>query len=104
MAGKSKVYSQIPEMPDLQRFVVDRIPTRWMDIGIQLKIEISKLKMFEQQYGTNLNRLWIEVIEQWRKEQKVLFTWYTIINAIEDLGERQTASKIKFWLNQSTTV
>ena len=40
------------------------------------------------------------VFEQWEKEQKVPFTWETIISTLEKLGEKKTAADIREWLNE----
>ena len=42
------------------------------------------------------------VFGQWKKEQKVPFTWETIITALDTLGEKKTAADIREWLKTQT--
>ena len=47
-------------------------------------------------------RLFMKVFDQWEKEQKVPFTWETIITALDTLGEKKTAADIREWLKTQT--
>ena len=75
-----------------------KIPAKWYKIGIQLEIEISTLEAFEQQ-TSDQDRLYSKVFDQWRKEQKVPFTWETIIDTLEEADENSTAAGIREWLD-----
>ena len=81
--------------------VACKIPTKWYEIGVLLNIETSTLNTFEAQ--TNIPvRLCIMVFDQWKREQKVTFTWETIITALDTLGEKKTAADIREWLKTQT--
>ena len=81
--------------------VARKIPTMWYEIGILLDIEITTLNTFEAQSSSPV-RLFMMVFEQWKKEQKVPFTWETIITALDTLGEKKTATDIREWLKTQT--
>ena len=100
-ADKSMIYSQEPELRDLMSHVAKKTPTKWYEVGIQLKIETSTLKAFEEQFR-ELTRRYSEVFEQWRRVHKVPYTWTTIIDALEAVGERTVASDIREWLSGHT--
>ena len=81
--------------------VARKIPTMWYEIGILLDIETSTLNTLETQ-SSNPVRLCIMMFEQWKKEQKVPFTWETINTALDTLGEKKTATEIREWLKTQT--
>ena len=80
--------------------VAKKIPTKWYEIGIQLEIEIPTLEAFEQQTSDQV-RLYSKVFDQWKREQKVPFTWETIISTLEVVGENSTAADIREWLDKT---
>ena len=92
-------YSQAPSTDDLMVHVACEIPTKWYQVGVLLKIKTSTLNTFEKEISDQV-RLCIMVFEQWEKEQKVPFTWETIISTLEKLGEKKTAADIREWLNE----
>ena len=69
----------------------------WRQVGIQLKIEPATLKAFKAP-NDDPTELFIQVFEQWKKEQKVPYTWTSIINALKAVKEREVASDIIEWL------
>ena len=79
--------------------VARKIPTIWYQLGILLHIETSILKTFETQTNDPI-RLCIMVFEHWEKEEKVPYTWETIVTALTELEENKTASKLKKWLDE----
>ena len=79
--------------------VACKIPTKWYQVGILLEIKTSTLNTFEKEIFDQV-RLCVMVFEQWEKEQKVPFTWETIITALDTLGENKTAAEIREWLNK----
>ena len=99
LTDKSAVYSQAPSIADLITHVAYKTPTKWYEIGALLNIEIATLNTFETQ-TSNSGRLWIMVFDQWKREQKVPFTWETIISTLEVVGENKTATDIREWLNK----
>ena len=100
-ADKSTIYYQKPELRDLMSHVASETPTKWYEVGIQLEIKTSTLKTFEEQYR-ELTRRYSEVFEQWRRDHKVPYTWTTMIDALEAVGERTVASDIREWLSGHT--
>ena len=97
-AGKLNVYSQAPKFSKLMSLVAKKMPTKWYGIGMQLDIEVSTLEAFEQQ-TSDQGRLYSKVFDQWKREQKVPFTWETIITILEEADENSTAAGIREWLN-----
>ena len=91
-----------PSLPDLMSQVARNTQTKWYEVGIQLKIDISQLDAFEQQTKDQM-RLYSKVFDQWKKEQKVLYTWDTIINVLEKIKENETATAIRKWLGETTS-
>lgn len=66
-----------------------------------MNIKTAVLNTFEAQTN-NPVRLCIMVFEQWEKEQKVPFTWETIISTLEEADENSTAADIREWLKTQT--
>ena len=81
--------------------VAKKIPTKWYEIGMQLEIEIPTLEGFEQQTSGQV-RLYSKVFDQWKREQKVPFTWETIISTLEEADENSTATDIREWLDRTS--
>ena len=82
--------------------VACKIPTKWLQVGILLKIKSSTLNTFPAQTSDPVH-LFIMVFDQWEKEQKVPFTWETIITVLDKLGEKKTATEIQEWLNEQVS-
>ena len=74
--------------------VAKKIPTKSYEIGIQLEIEIATLNTFAAQTNDPV-RLWSMVFDQWKREQKVPFTWGNIISTLEEADENSTAAEIR---------
>lgn len=89
--------SQVPEMCDLMTHVVYEAPIKWRQVGIQLRIKTATLNAFKAP-NDDPTELYIQVFEQWEKEQKVPYTWTTIINALKAVKERKVANDIVEWL------
>ena len=100
-ADKFTIYSQEPELHDLMSHIARETPTKWYEVGIQLKIKTSMLDGFEEQTRDQA-RLYIKMFEQWRRGHEVPYTWTTIIDALEAVGERTVASDIREWLRGHT--
>ena len=95
----SAVLSQSPELSDLMTLVTQKAPVKWLVVGIQLKIEISTLMGFQAQ-TSDQQLLYIKVFDQWRREQKVSYTWGSIINALEAVEEKEITTNVRQWLRQ----
>ena len=89
-------------MADLMSQVSRKTPTKWYEVGIQLKIDTSMLDAFEQQ-NRDHQRLYSKVFDQWKKEQKLPYTWDTIIDALETIGEQETVSAIRKWREEKSS-
>ena len=96
------VFSQPSTMADLTIHVARKTPTKWFEVGIQLKIDVSMLDAFEQQ-NRDHQRLYIKVFDQWKKEQKPPYTWDTIIIALETVGEQETISALRKWMKEKAS-
>ena len=94
------VYSQAPSIPKLMSLVAKKIPTKWYKIGIQLEIEILALEAFEYQTSDQMC-LFSMVFDRWKREQKVPFTWETIVTTLEKAEEMSTAAEIRDWLDKT---
>ena len=81
--------------------VAQTTPTSWYRVGVMLEIETATLDTFETQ-AIDQVRLYIKVFNQWKQEQKVPYTWDTIISSLEAVNENETAAKIREWLNEKT--
>ena len=81
--------------------VAKKIPTKSYEIGIQLEIDIPTLKTFTAQSNDPV-QLWSMVFDQWKREQKVPFTWETIISTLEEADENSTAADIREWLDRTS--
>ena len=82
--------------------VAHKILTKWYEIGVMLDIETTTLDAFETQSNDQV-RLYIKVFNQWKKEQKVPYTWDTIISTLDTAGENKTAAEIREWLDRQDT-
>ena len=89
-----------PKMSDLMNQVAKKTPTKWYEVGIQLDIEISHLEAFEQQASDQM-RLYSKVFDRWKKDQKLPYTWDTIMNVLETIEEKTIATEIRKWLEES---
>ena len=86
--------AQPPSIADLVR----KIPTKWYQVGVLLDIETATLDAFAKQTNDPV-QLFIKVFQQWKKDQKVPYTWDTIISTLEKIGEKSTTTNIREWLN-----
>ena len=98
ITDKAAAYSEAPKMSKLISLVAKKVPTKWYEIGSLLDIETSTLDAFETKTNDHV-RIWIKVFDQWKREQKVPFTWETIIDLLEEAEENSTAAGIREWLD-----
>ena len=89
--------SQSPEMHELMTHVAQKRPVKWFQVGVQLQIDMPILEAYEAEYSNQI-RLFAKVFEQWRREEKLPYTWNTIITALERVDEHRIASDIRQWL------
>ena len=90
-------YSEKPEMCDLMTHIAYEAPTRWRQVGLQLRIPIATLNGFKTQ-NDDPSELYIQVFEQWEREQKVPYTWRTMIKALKAVKEHRVTNDIIEWL------
>ena len=95
---KAAAYSEAPKTSKLISLVAKKVPTKWYEIGSLLDIETSTLDAFETMTNDQV-RIWIKVFDQWKREQKVPFTWETIIITLVEADENSTAAGIREWLD-----
>ena len=88
-------------MRELISHVARKTLARWYEVGIELMIDAATLDAFDDQ-TKNQAMLYIKVFKQWKREQKVPYTWTTIIDALDEVGEKSVASDIRKWLNDHT--
>ena len=93
---------EAPSTAHLMIHVARKIPTKWYQVGIMLEIETATLDTLEVQI-TDPVRLFMKVFDQWKREEKVPFTWDTIISTLELLSEKKTTTEIKKWLNEQVS-
>ena len=99
MTDKSEVYSQAPTTADLMTLVAKKIPTKWYEVGVLLDIETPTLDALEAQ-TTDHVRLFMKVFNLWKREEKVPYTWDTIISTLEKADENSAATNIRKWLDK----
>ena len=99
LTDKSEVYSQAPTTADLMTLVAKKIPTKWYEAGVLLDIETPTLDALEAQ-TTDQVRLFMKVFNLWKREEKVPYTWDTIISTLEKADENSAATNIKKWLDK----
>ena len=97
IADQSDALSQSPEMHELMTHVAQKRPVKWFQVGIQLQIDMPILEAYEAEYSNQM-RLFAKVFEHWRREEKLPYTWNTIIIALERVDENRIATDIRQWL------
>ena len=89
-------------MRELMSRVARKTLTKWYEVGIELRIDTATLDAFEEQTKDQAKH-YIKVFKQWKREQKVPYTWTIIIDALDEVGEKGVASDIRKWLSGHTT-
>lgn len=85
--------------PDLDKLLdyMTRVETKWMEIGLKLKIKPHILDKLKHDFGNDgVRRLCVKVLQEWEKNIDPPFTWATIIGVLnsELVGEHATAKAI----------
>ena len=85
-----------PELSDLMNEIAAKIPSRWMDMGLQLGLDQGALDGIASISPGDTNHCYSNVFTRW-KNQTHSYTWLTIVQALETpaVGERSLASTIK---------
>lgn len=93
------VLTQEPELSDFMNEVASKIPTKWKQLGIQLRLDVSDLERIEAglPYGMQqCDTAFIEMFTRWKKARPSAFAWGTLITALETpaLSEKQVANEL----------
>ena len=80
----------VPAVRDLDCELYEVID--WIPLGLRLGIKLPELKIIEVNYPNDLKRHRIEMFEEWQK--KVTPTWSTVVQALDEIGERRLASEL----------
>lgn len=74
------------------------IPARWRHVGIQLGLKSDFLDSIQFECCGRphyCQDAFEKVFEEWKKRQTAPYTWKTIIDAIEKIGEVALANNLK---------
>ena len=90
---------QEPELPDFMNEVATKIPTKWKQLAIQLRLDMSDLERIESGLPSGMQQCdtaFIEVFTRWKKVRPSPFAWGTLITALETpaLNEKQVAHEL----------
>ena len=79
--------------------LVDKVCDKWMEFGLRVKIEHSKLKSWGTQFHLNASRCWCEVMEHWSNTGgrgcDYPVTWDGLYSMLDDLEYCQVARDLK---------
>ena len=92
-----------PKHPDLLNQVATKVTDKWMNLGLQLKIEHHKLKtILRENYGDS-KLCCAEMLDVWRKHGSPPYTWGTVIAALraDFVGEIRLADDLKHWVSNN---
>lgn len=70
------------------------VETEWISFGIQLGIDMDKLRSFEAGPHRNLRDSFAEMLQYWL-DNATNPTWQAIFEALEAIGNKRLASKLK---------
>ena len=84
--------------------VADKTKVKWYQVGIQLKIDVITLNGYETQSSVcDPMRCYANVFVEWKRADKLPYTWATIIKVLESdaVSENDTASNVRKWLTDN---
>ena len=87
-----------PALPDLMSKVAAKTPDKWMQIGVQLGIDVNQLNAIESKRRTDTNSIFIDVFSAWEKQHgNMPYTWSTVINVLKSpaVGENALAQTLQ---------
>ena len=98
-AGDDPIMIQEPELHDFMNEVASKIPTKWKQLGIQLRLDVSDLERIETGLSPGMQQCdtaFIEMFTRWKKVRPSAFAWGTLITALEApaLSEKQVAREL----------
>lgn len=91
--------TQEPELPDFMNEVASKIPTKWKQLGIQLRLDMSDLERIEAGLLPGMQQCdtaFMEMFTRWKRVRPSAFAWGTLITALEApaLNEKRVANEL----------
>ena len=98
--GGDSLLQDTPTMSDLMSQVAVKLPHKWFQVGIKLKVDPASLMSCETQFMRDPMRCYTSVFVEWKRDHKLPYTWATIIGALEsnDVTEVAVANEVREWL------
>ena len=86
--------TQDPELHDFMHEIISKIPTKWKQLIIQIRRDVSDLERIEAGLSPGMHQCdtaFIEMFIQWIKARFFAFAWRTLITVLESpaLNEKQ---------------
>ena len=83
-----------PELSDLMNEVAAKIPNKWHQLGIALKLSDGDLSSSDARLGSHEH--FSSVFTTWKKKQTSPYTWWTLVQALQApiVGENKLAKDI----------
>lgn len=78
------------ELSDLMKEVIPKVSSKWLQIGIQLKVEFNKLKEIESNRPNDAWRCCIEMFHEWLCNDTEA-SWPTLVAALHSSSEKKLA-------------
>ena len=91
--------TQEPELHDFMNEIASKIPTKWKQLGIQLRLDVSDLERIEASLRCGMQQCdtaFIEIFTRWKKVRPSAFAWRTLITVLKTpaLNEKQVANEL----------
>lgn len=90
-----------PELPEFMNEVAKQIPTKWKQLGVQLRLDVNDLEKIDADllYEPSMNRseaAFIKLFTIWKKVRPSAFAWATLITALRTraLDEQTLAQEL----------
>ena len=71
-----------PSDRDLMNYVVAKIPTKWKEVGVQLRVAHECLERTEAENGRNQQYCFLDILNKWKRNASPPYTWATLIDAL----------------------
>ena len=88
-----------PELSDLMNKIAAEIPSKWMDMGLQLGVDHGVLQGIALISPGDTNHCYSNVFTRWKNQHSAThpYTWFILVQALESraVGEKRLADKIK---------
>ena len=91
--------SLLPELKDLMSQVAAKTKNSWLQVGIQLDIDMATLSSYEAQSRDPM-RCYAQLFDSWKSSNKPAYTWATIIRVLKSdaVNEVAVADSVREWL------